>query len=147
MKTMKTFKMLLIILAFVACDKNDDQEPVYVNNYFELTAATDWRLVNETGIDTYIGYYQKDDYKIEFDCGDLSFGDFNEIMNSPELPYYEELIINGINAKIVKEDRVDGIRLSAYIDKGDNEHKNRLYTFNNSDDQLFINIIKSHRFK
>ncbi|RIJ49945.1 hypothetical protein D1614_04170 [Maribellus luteus] len=144
---MKAFTLLLIILVFVACNKDKENVPTYTNDKFELTAAADWTLVNEQGIDTYVGYYQKEDYKIEFDFGYLAYGNIDSIKNTPDLLLFEELLIDGNKAKIVKENRPDGTRLSAYIDKGDEVNKNRLYTFNTSNDQLFIDIVKSHKFK
>ena len=144
---MKAFTLFLIILVFVSCNKDEENVPTYTNDKFELTAASDWTLVNGQGIDTYVGYYQKEDYKIEFDFGNLAYGNIDSIKNTPDLLLFEELLIDGNTAKIVKENRTDGTRLSVYIDKGDGVNKNRLYTFNTSNDQLFIDIVKSHKFK
>ncbi|RFN58165.1 hypothetical protein [Marixanthomonas ophiurae] len=144
---MKPITLLLTILVLVSCNKDDENTSTDRNFKFEFTAASGWTLVNEQGEDTYVGYYQKEDYKINFDYGRLAFDKIDSIYNTSDLLYYEELIIDGSRAKITKEDRIDGIRLSAYIDKGDGENKNRIYTFNTSNDQIFINMVKSHKFK
>jgi hypothetical protein len=144
---MKTSTLILTILACVSCTKSEETLPNHDNDKFELTAARAWTLVNEQGIDTYVGYYHKADYKIYFDFGILAYGSIDSIKNTPDLLHYEELFINGNKAKITKEERDGRTLLFAYIDKGDGIGLNKLSTFNTSDDQLFFKIIKSHKFK
>lgn len=147
---MKTSTLLLTIFACVSCNKSEEillSLPNPTNDKFELTAASAWTLVNEQGIDTYVGYYYKEDYKIYFDFGILAYGSIDSIENSPDLLYYEELVIDGNEAKITKEERDGRTILFAYIDKGDGIDLNKLSTFNTSNDQLFFKIIKSHKFK
>ena len=86
---MKTFTSLLIILVFLSCKKDEENVPTYTNDKFELTAASDWTLVNEQGIDTYVGYYQKEDIKISFDFGSLAYGNIDSIKNTSDLLYYK----------------------------------------------------------
>lgn len=146
---MKAFTILLIAVALASCSKKEEEAnpTLHTNDQFELSAAADWKLVNGQGIDTYVGYYQKANYRIAFDYGNLAFDNIDSIKNTPELIHYEELRIDGNKAKIIKENRSDGARLTAFIDKGDGLAKNRLYTFNTSNDQLFIDVVKSHQFK
>ncbi|MGZ5244499.1 MAG: hypothetical protein ACXWDO_03940 [Bacteroidia bacterium] len=117
------------------------------NNEFELVSASDWTIINQQGIDSYVGYYQKGTQKISFDFGRFAFESIDSIKNTSEMLYFEETVINGCDAKIFKEKTTDGIRLSAFIDKRDGEHMTWLYTFYSQDDQTIISIFKSHKFK
>ena len=146
MKTIAGILLATMTLLF-SCKKNDENNTVHVNDNFILQEANDWILVNEQGIDTYVGFYLKDGYKINFDYGFLAFRSIEDYEESDEYLYYEELLIDSCQAVIIKEQRSDGIRLSAYIDKGDNKNRNRLYTFNTSDDALFKKVVKSYQFK
>ena len=139
--------LLMTMTLFFSCKKNDENNTVHVNDKFELHEAKDWTLINEQGIDTYVGFYLKDGYRIDFDFGFLSFRSIDDFGDPEDYLYYEELVIDSCQAVITKEQRSDGIRLSAYIDKGDDRTRNRLYTFNTSNDELFKRIVKSHQFK
>ena len=143
---MKPVVILLILFAILSCNKDHEISPANINDKFELPAASGWVLINEQGIDTYVGYYKKGKYEIHFDFGFMSFGDIDNIKDTHDLLYYEELTINGDRAKIIKSSTGTGTVLSAFIDKGDGKNKNRLYTFNTSD-PVFMEIVKSHKFK
>lgn len=137
--------LILATLILTACTK--ETAAPNENHKFELSCAKDWTLVNQQGNDSYVGYYQKWADRINFDFGFLAFQSVDSIKQTPQMLYFETTVINGSDAKIFKEVRSDGIRLSAFIDKRDGKHKTWLYTYNPKDDRKFISIFKSHKFK
>ena len=144
---------LLLLVFLVACSEDDgtEIEPNFTNTLestnFTLKTPPDWELIPEQGIDTYIGRIQNSEHTIFFDQGFLSFSSLNDIRETPETLSINRLNINGVPALIHVEDRVDGVRLSVYIDAGDEIRKNRLYVFDATDEELILDIIRAHRFK
>src|SRR5690242_13752382 len=145
---MRTLLLLLVVGFLTTCSKDKELTlPPSVNEKFELLAAKDWTLVNQQGDDSYVGYYKKKTDRINFDFGIVAFRSVDSIKQTPQMLYFEPTVIDGSDAVIFKEVRSDGIRLSTFIDKRDGVHMTWLYTYNSKDDQKFISIFKSHRFK
>lgn len=144
---MKTKSLFCLILIFMAGCKTDPLIQPAFNNAFSLDITPEWTLVNLQGTDSYVGYYESSAGKINFDFGRVSFKSVDEIKKESSVLYYEETVIDNCEAKIIKEQRTEGMRLSAFIDKRDGAHKTWLYTYNPSSDAKFIGIFKTHRFK
>jgi hypothetical protein len=121
---------------------------MYTNDIFELASAKDWKLVNEQGTDSYVGYYFKAHDTIRFDCGWYGFGTLDEIKAEPNTFHFEEIEIDHCPSKI-KGSLVGKNRWwYAFIQKqNDSMTKNVLYIKNPSNESEIIKIFKSHRFK
>lgn len=150
MKTLylKHHFLILILILFLSCKKDNPityQEPV--NNAFSLDLPYGWYLENGHGMDSYVGSYHNATTTIMFDYGRYSSGFDIKNHNKSSILYYEEVLIDGCNAQIVKEDRPDGIRLSAFIGKMDSLNGTWLCTLAPKNDEAIIKIYKSHKFK
>ena len=146
--------VILVTLLFLSCSSNDDTtlkleltQKIEAET-FEITTPDGWELIEEQGIDTYIGRIKKDELTIFFDQGFLSFGSLDNIQETSETIYFQRLEINGVPAIIHKENRTDDpsseTRLSVYLDDG--EKQNRLYVLDSDKDEFFIEVFKTHIF-
>ncbi len=142
---------IVILLSFsvlLSCSRDKPAPVIERNNlYFSLSLPSDWILVNQQGEDTYVGYYESRNDKINFDCGYLAFNTIDDEKQNSTTLYYEEFKIDSADAKIIKEKKTtEGTILSIYIDKRDGIHKARLYVLNSNNDSRFISIFKSFKF-
>lgn len=116
------------------------------NKAFSINFPTsDWKLVNQQGIDSYVGYYERGTEKLYFD-----YGWYGGAANKEKAAYYEEVKLEkcGCNAIIAKETVIGmGTKLSALIFKENQQNRTKLYVWNPEDDQMFIKIFKTHVFK
>lgn len=148
------FVGLFAIAVPIACSNNTDNAEALTEEIdagsFTVQVPEEWQLVVDQGIDTYIGRIFNENDTIYFDYGYLSFGGLERVEQDSETISFEPLFINGESAIIVKErrpeDTYNEIRLSAYIDSGDGENLNRLYSYDAKDEALILKIMKSHRF-
>ena len=152
---MKLRLMCVIVLAIslLSCSSDEDASkwelPQKIEaKTFEIQTPGGWELIEDQGIDTYIGRIKNDELTIFFDQGHLSFGSLDNIEETNETIYFKQTIINGVPAIIHKEERAGDpsfdTRLSVYLDNG--EMQNRLYVLDSDNDDLFIEIFKTHRF-
>ena len=115
---------------------------------FSLEVPQEWVGFTQQGIDTYIGGLTNKIDTLYFDYGYLSFGSLDNIEKNAETISFNVLIINGVDAKIVKEKRSEEpeIRYSLYLDKRDNTNLNRIYGYGLTDERLIKAIFLSHKF-
>ena len=117
---------------------------------FTLDVPEGWPLIVDQGIDTYVGRIVSLKDTIYFDYGYLSFGGLEHVEANENTISIESLQINGNSSKLVKERRPEDIgneiRLSMYIDSGDEENLNRLYSYDPQNEALILSIMKSHKF-
>lgn len=148
---MKNSSLILpIIFAILACDADILPKTEAIsyekNPAFSINFPTPgWKLVNQQGIDSYVGYYENGKEKIYFD-----YGWYNSAVDRQKTTYYEEVKLKkcGCKAIIAKETVVGiGTKLSALIFKEDKQNRTRLYVWNPEDDKMFISIFKTHLFK
>jgi len=151
---MKNILLLFIVLSLVACRESVDSEPdisrmfPVENRSFVLYFPTnDWKLVNQQGTDSYVGYFEKGNDKISFD-----YGWYNVIVHkdkNPNLISYQETTINGKSAVIAKEKTNKGFVISAIIRKGEEDRytSTKLYCENPANEQEIIRVFRTHRFK
>ncbi len=140
---------VFISLLFTNCSKDDEKHPHTIEaRTFTINTPYGWTLIEDQGIDTYIGRITNEITTIYFDQGYLSFGDLENIQENDQTIYFTRTNINGVPAIIHKENRPQessvNTRLSVYL--GNGEKKNRLYVLDSDDDEFFISIFKSHRF-
>jgi hypothetical protein len=148
MKPQLLFLSFLFVLFGCEKERNDQAASApMVNNHFTLTLPEGWMLINEEGTDSYTGFYTNGKDKINFDTGIFSFGSLEDIKKGKNTLYYEETVIGNEPAKIVKEVHEGSIRLSAFIDRGDSVHLTWLYVYYPDNDQKYISIFKTHKFK
>ncbi|MCX6352981.1 MAG: hypothetical protein NTX03_14160 [Bacteroidetes bacterium] len=144
---MRTLVSILFVIAFsVSCTK-DGNKSEDKNEVFSLDLPSGWHLKNLEGVDTYVGYYQNWWDTISFDCGRMGFKGIDDVQKDANTISFEELKIDNCDAKIVKKKRYGRTYLTAYIDKRDSIHMNRLYTSNPTDEKKIISIFKTHKFK
>ena len=144
--------VIISILLFLSC--SPDEEPTFELTQkiqaetFEVHTPEGWELIEDQGIDTYIGKIKNDELIIFFDQGHLSFGSLDNIQKTNETIYFIRTVIHEVPAIIHKEKRAEDpsfdTRLSVYLDTG--EKQNRLYVLDSDNDELFIEIFKTHRF-
>lgn len=150
---MKNITFLFLLLAIAACKKpsesiDPDWDKMFLieNQSFSLRFPTqDWKLVNQQGVDSYVGYYERGADKIYFDHGWYN-GDIDKNSN-PKPLYYEETKIDGNKAVIAKQQADNGIMLRALIYHKDKRNTTGFYILNPADEQEIIRIFKTHRFK
>jgi len=135
-----------IIISFLISGCNSNEPAIISNQKISLQLWSNWKFTELQGIDSYVGVFSDGNEEISFDYGIFAFGNLSSIEQTEETIYYEETIINGVPAKITKENREDGISLNLYVDKGDEVNLVWLYVYNPSDDQKFITIFKSLQF-
>ncbi len=145
-----TLLILSSILITLACGteilpKNEaishEKNPAFSINF----PSADWKLVNQQGFDSYVGYYENGKDKIYFD-----HGWYSGAADKEKATYYEEVKLKkcGCDAIIAKETVTGvGVKLSALIFKQGKQDRTQLYVWNPEDDEMFIKIFKTHRFK
>ncbi len=145
-----------LLLVFSACNNSSEQNPELTKELdilsFTVNTPDDWDWQQDQGIDTFIGRITNNTETIFFDMGLLSFGELENVVEDERTLSFQNLTIDGVSAKIVKERTHEGdnsgeTRLSAYIDAGDRVHLNRLFVFDPKDEELILDIFKSHKFK
>lgn len=149
---MKNITFLLLLVSALACKKpaeyvEPDWDKLFLieNKSFSLRFPTqDWKLVNQQGTDSYVGYFERGKDKIYFDHGWYN-GTINKDSN-PKPLYYEETTIEGHKAVIAKEKQDNGVLLRAIIYQ-DNMTSTALSILNPGNEQEIIRIFKTHRFK
>ena len=94
----------------------------------------------DQSIDTYVGRIGgPEGDTIYFDQGFLSFGSLDNIKQNDQTLYFQRLTVNGISAILYKEARMDdtgAVRLSIYLDAGDQQRLNHLYVFDPKNEPL-----------
>ncbi|HET7360468.1 MAG TPA: hypothetical protein VFI78_00885 [Salinimicrobium sp.] len=151
---MKKIFLLLFIIIATGCTSNDNEgtELTFPNKLatrnFTVMAPNGWKLIEEQGIDTYIGRITNGNLTIYFDQGFLCCPDLNSIEKTENTIYLKTLSINGTPAKMHKEyiPQEDRIRLSLYLEVED-EYRNRLYAMDPKNEDLIIQIFKTHRIR
>ena len=117
---------------------------------FTLNTPAGWTLRTDQGIDTYVGRIGgPEGDTIYFDQGFLSFKSLNDVERDDQTRYFRRLIVDGVPAIIEKEDRTNdtgAVRLTIYLDAGDQQRMNRLYVFDPKNEALILRIFKTHRF-
>ncbi len=151
---MKNVKLLFVFLALAACknsvEPDVDTSAMYPveNNFFVLYFPTnDWKLVNQQGIDSFVGYFERGNEKIYFDYGWYNVNVNKD--NNPNLLSYQQTTINNKSAIIAKEKTSSGVVLSVVIRKGEEDRytSNKLYIQNPANEKEIIQIFKTHKFK
>lgn len=116
------------------------------NQAFSINFPTaDWKLVNQQGFDSYVGYYENGKEKIQFD-----HGWYSDLTIRGKATYREEVKLKkcGCDGVIAKETLGDGrTMLSALIYKQGKQDRTKLFVFNSEDDEKFIKIFKTLIFK
>ncbi|RFS15007.1 hypothetical protein [Emticicia sp. C21] len=149
---MKNTVLLLVLLSALACKKPGEYVEPDWNKMFPIESRTfslrfptqDWKLVNQQGTDSYVGYFERGADKIYFDYGWYN-GTINKDSN-PKPLYYEETKIDGHKALIAKQPDGNDILLRAIIYQ-DSMTSTALSILNPSNEQEIISIFKTHRFK
>ena len=145
------YLFLSLIVIVLSCNTESEVLPKNQAEFHEKNPmfiisfpTTDWKLVNQQGIDSYVGYYDNGTEKIYFD-----YGRYGRILDGSKALYYEEFKLKkcACTAVISKESRTNGIVLSALIYKQDKPDRTVLYVWNPEDDEKFISIFKTHLFK
>jgi hypothetical protein len=146
----RTSLILALVVCALACGtdilpKNEaishEKNPAFSINF----PTADWKLVNQQGTDSYVGYYENGKEKIQFD-----YGWYSGYADRDKATYYEEAKLKkcGCNATIFKQSMADGrTKLTALIYKPGMQNKTRLFVFDSEDDKKFIGIFKTHVFK
>ena len=147
---------LIISLLFFNCSNNNDDPTIALGeelliSSFSVQTPENWEWEEDQGIDTFIGRIFNDEHTIYFDQGYLSFGNLDRVQESDRTISFQRLAINGVPAIIEKEKTSEEeigreVRLSVYLDEGEGERQNRLYTYDPMDENLIVSIFKSHRF-
>ena len=140
-----------LMLVFINCKSDDPVQTVaqtFTNDEFEFENVNDWKLVNEEGIDSYVGYYFKMSDTIRFDFGPYGFETIDDVKVQPNTFYMEEIEINNCPGKIVGY-QIEGNRWwYAYIQNPNGSGMNNvLYIKNPLIKSEIIKVFKSHRFK
>jgi len=141
--------VLVVGLLFSNCSKDEEKNLQLIKaRTFSINAPDGWTLIEDQGVDTYIGRITNENTTIYFDQGHLSFGGLENVQENDETVYFSRTHINGVPAIIHKENTPHetsaSTRLSVYLDNG--EKQNRLYVFDPDNDAFFIRIFKTHRF-
>lgn len=144
--------LALIISFFLSCSSDDTS--IELNNRiettsFEITTPGGWRLIEEQGYDSYAGRFEYEEKIIFFDQGYLSTGDLSNIQETDQTAYFQSLEIDGVPAIIRKEYFTNSSStnsvLSVLLDDG--ERQNRLYVRDSDQDEVYIAIFKTHKFR
>lgn len=146
-----TLSVSLFILSACSSEDNMYALPNKVNaKTFTLETPKGWVFTDGYGIDTYIGQIAGPDDTIFFDQGYLSFGSLQNVIKDEQTIFFQRLKINDVPSVIHKEYFKRGIdvttRISVYIDVGDEQRLNRLYVFGPKNEELIIQIFKTHQF-
>ncbi|WP_136467120.1 hypothetical protein [Flagellimonas onchidii] len=149
--TKNILALIMITCLSIGCsnngeeDSNGDFPNTILARTFQINTPEGWELVEDQGIDTYIGRIKNDNLTIFFDQGLLSFGRLEDVEETSETIYFRRLTIKGVPAIVHKENRTDAdTRLSVYLDNG--EEQNRLYILDSDNDDFFIAMFKTHKF-
>ena len=154
MKHTKSSVFLLPIFLLIGCKAENefDTFPQRIDaRTFSVHTPQNWNLYEDSGIDTYVGRITGPSDIIYFDQGYLSFGGLENVNEGEHTLLFQRLEIDQVPSILHKERRVgdsDGdVRLSVYIDAGDEKKLNRLYVFDPEDEEQIIKIFRSHKFK
>lgn len=147
--------ILILLIVFGGCVESD-------NGFFpnEIDAATfkvhtpeGWMLIEDQGIDTYVGRIAGEADTIYFDQGYLAFRGLDDIRKDERTIYIRKTQIGGIPAVIEKTElspqSLKRVRLSVFIE-ADDQRKNHLYVHDPSSLQseiMLLKIMHSHKFK
>jgi hypothetical protein len=153
---MKHIRLSLLLLPFLVStgclvDNGFDKFPKRIEaRTFTVNTPHDWYLYEDSGIDTYVGRIAGPEDTIYFDQGYLSFGSLENIYEDENTLFFRRLKIDGVPSILHKEKRIadsGDIRLSIYIDAGDENRLNRMYVYDTKDEEKVIRIFRSHKFK
>lgn len=140
----------VLLLASCSADEEYSLPNLVEARTFTLNTPAGWTLQQDQGIDTYVGRIGgPEGDTIYFDQGYLSFGSLDNITQDDQTLYFRRLTVNGVPAIIEKESRTNdtgAVRLSIYLDAGDQGHLNRLYVFDPKNEALILQIFSTHRF-
>ncbi len=142
---------LIILLASCSSDEEYDLPNRIDARAFTLNTPAGWALRQDQGIDTYVGRIggPKGD-TIYFDQGYLSFGSLDNIKQDDQTLYFRRLTVNGIPAIVEKETRTNdtgAVRMSIYLDAGDQQQLNVLSMLSPRNEPLILQIFRTHRFQ
>jgi hypothetical protein len=133
------------VVFLTGCDK---VEPLTISSdFFSLDLWSDWKFQRGQGIDSYVGIFTDGDEEIRVDYGYFALNHMDNILATPETVYFEETIIDGHPAKIVKRMGSDGgSTLSLYILPAGSVEGAVVYIWNSTDDAKYIAIFRTFRF-
>ena len=128
-----------LMLFLVGCSNSTSEvdNPLFpqelVISSFRVQTPSGWEWVQDQGIDTFVGRIYNNEDTIYFDMGYHSFGGLELVEKSTRNISFQPTAINGVPAIIEKEYTAEGesngeIRLSVYIDAGNRQRLNRLYS-------------------
>ncbi len=152
LKSIFVCAIVIFIMTLTSCDSDDrytiENAKTLDLQSFTLQVPQDWTSFPLQGTDTYYGGLTNQVDTLYFDFGYLSFGSLDNIEQNDETLSFQRLLINGVDAKIVKEKRAEDseIRYSVFLDKGDNERLNWIFGYGVTDEKLVKSIFLSHRF-
>lgn len=142
------FVLLLLMVIALGCESvlpkkeaiSHEMNPKFSLNF----PASDWKLVNQQGTDSYVGYYTNGKEKIYFDSGW-----YGASLSRDKSLYYEEVNLKkcDCNAVIAREKTANGTKLTALFFKQGKLDRTTLYVNNPQDEKMFIKIFKTHLFK
>lgn len=147
--------LIMIFPLFESCTSNNSEaqelpQELFISS-FTVQTPENWEWEQDQGIDTFIGRIFNNEEVIFFDQGHLSFGNLEDVTASERNISFQRLTINGV-AAILEKERTSNeeigrdVRLSVYLDEGENGRQNRLFTFDPQNEALIIAIFKSHKF-
>lgn len=154
MSFLKSIPAIMIsIMISIGCSSEDKKYelPNRIDaGTFTVQTPIGWTFMEDQGIDTYVGRIAGLEDTIFFDQGYLSFGSLDNIVEDDQTLFFQRLKINNVPSIIHKEKRqndADGaLRISVYLDAGDEQRLNRLYVFDPKNEALIIQIFKTHQF-
>lgn len=143
MKGMKFIILFAFSLILASCE-NETATRVE-GTKFSLELNNDWKHITGQGFDTFVGRFSDGVEEIIYDYGYFAGVNLDAVQQTPETTYYEETIIDGAHAKIVKKNK-EGVQiLTLYIWKDDGD-KGKVWIVNPSQDEFFISVFRSFRF-
>ena len=148
---MRYFGKALLITLLLGCSSDDDLIKLIDAQTFTVNTPKNWTLIEEQWIDSYVGQIVGSLDAIHFDEGYFSFGSLDNITENSNSILFQKLEIDGITSIIHKEsiqyNSDNEVVLSVYIDAGDNKRLNWLYVFDPENEELILQIFKTHKFK
>ena len=152
MNFLKSIKISVILAASLSGCASDDDFPLtnlVEARTFTVNTPPGWTLIEDLGIDSYVGRIAGRKDTIVFDQGFFCFQNLNDITENDRTLFFQKLEINGVLSVIHKErslvDNGEVVSLSVYID--DNQRKNCLFVLDPVNEALILEICKSHQFK
>ncbi len=137
-------KILLCGCLVISCEKIEPE--IISNGGFSLQLFSDWKYKALQGIDSYEGVFTNCHEEITYSGLLFGFDDLSSIVQTPETLYFEDAIIDGEPAKIIKRKYGAEEYLFLEMDAKDKSVRIQLSVTNPDDDQKFITIFKSLRF-